>query len=401
MSRGEVTEALSEGFIHFLSSLGYTQSMREPEKIKIVISDCHLSAGRFYEGRLNAHEDFNFDREMCAFFEYFSSGVYGDGPTGPVDVELFINGDFLDFLNVPYQGDFEDTITEEFALHKLEAILAGHPLVMAALKKFTSHPNKKITYLIGNHDADLFFPKIRERIIREWDPEGQFPSEKVTLIADRDRVRFEGGVEIHHGNQFEAVHVLDFENPILKTFLDQPVLNLPWGSFYVLKIVNRLKWEREFIDKVRPVKVFVLFGLIFDTWFTLRFVFLSVFYFLKTRFIYNPRRHAKIWVTAEILKQETDFLVDLERHARRLLDQEPEVRTVIFGHTHKPMNKVYPDGKQYINTGTWTKMINLDWRSIGQQFCLTFAFIRISEGTARSELREWIGEHSPHKSFQN
>jgi UDP-2,3-diacylglucosamine pyrophosphatase LpxH len=223
----------------------------------------------------------------------------------------------------------------------------------------------------------------------------------VTIIADRDRLRFEGGVEIHHGNQFEAVHVLNFEKPVLRTAVSEPILNLPWGSFYVLKIVNRLKWEREFIDKVRPVKVFVLFGLILDPWFTLKFVFLSVFYFLKTRFIYSPKRHSSLKVTAEILKQETDFLLDLERQARKLLDQERDVRTVIFGHTHKPMNKVYPDGKQYLNTGTWTKMINLDWRSIGQQFCLTFAFIRIKDGKAQCELRHWVGEHSPHKAFQN
>ena len=375
--------------------------MSNPGKIKIVVSDCHLSAGRLFEGRLNVHEDFNFDDEMCDLFDYFSTGAFGEGPDGPVEVELFINGDYLDFLNVPFHGEFEDAITEELAIYKLEAILAGHPKVMAALKRFASRPNKSITYMIGNHDADLFFPKVRERIIREWDPQGQFPSDKITIIADRDRVRFEGGVEIHHGNQFEAVHVLDFEKPLLTTFLNQPVLNLPWGSFYVLKIINRLKWEREFIDKVRPAKVFVFFGLILDPWFTIRFVTLSIFYFLKTRFVYSPKRNSSLRITAEILKQETDFLLDLERQARRLLDQEPEVKTVIFGHTHKPMNKVYPDGKQYINTGTWTKMINLDWRSIGQQYCLTFAFVRIKDGTSECELRHWVGEHSPHKAFQN
>ncbi len=375
--------------------------MPSAEKVIFVISDCHLSAGRFFEGRLNAHEDFNFDEEMCNLFEYFSSGIYGEGPEGPLDVELFINGDFLDFLNVPYNGEFEDCITEELSLYKLEAILKGHPAVMGALRKFASQPNKRITYMIGNHDADLFFPKIRERITREWDPEGRYPSDKVHLIADRDRVRFEGGVEVHHGNQFEAGNVLDFQNPILKNFLDTPVLNIPWGSFYVLKIINRLKWEREFIDKVRPIKVFVLVGLIFDTWFTVKFVFLSVYYFLKTRFIYSPRRSSSLVKTAEILKQETDFLMDLERQARKLLDHEAQVQTVIFGHTHKPMNKIYPDGKQYINTGTWTKMINLDWRSIGQQFCLTFALVQIRKGKAQCELRQWIGEHNPHMSFRN
>lgn len=371
------------------------------EKVKIVISDCHLSAGRFFEGRLNPHEDFHFDDEMCDFFEYFSTGIYGDTPEGPVEVELFINGDFLDFLNVPYQGEFEDAITEDISLTKLEAIIAGHPKVMAALRRFASRPGKRITYLVGNHDADLFFPKIRERIIREWDPEGKTESQKVTIIADRDRVRFEGGVEIHHGNQFEAVHVLNFEKPVLQDYLDQPVLNIPWGSFYVLKIINRLKWEREFLDKIRPVKLYVVFGLLVDPWFTIRFVFVSMYYFIKTRFVYSPKRRSTLKVTAEIIKQETDFFLDLEKQARKLLDQESEVKTVIFGHTHKPMQKAYADGKQYINTGTWTKMINLDLRSLGRsQYSLTFAFVRIKDGQAQADLRYWVGEHSPHKVFQ-
>lgn len=368
------------------------------KKVKLVISDCHLSAGRFFEGNLNPHEDFHFDDEMCEMIEHFSRGEYGDG----LDVELFINGDYFDFLNVPYHGEFEDVITEEIALYKCEAIIKGHPKVMAALRTFAAKPGKRIRYMVGNHDADLFFPKIRERIIREWDPDGRFPSDKVEIIVDRDRVRYEGGVEIHHGNQFEAVHVLNFEKPLLEQpGREAPVLNLPWGSFYVLKIINRLKWEREFLDKVRPVKAFVLLGLITDPLFTLKFCFLSSFYFLKTRFVYSRKRRSRLSVTARILQEETsNFLLDLERQARDLLNADAGIKTVIFGHTHKPMDKVYPDGKQYINTGTWTKMINLDWRHLGQQYSLTFALIVIEDGKSRSELRHWVGEQSPHRVFR-
>jgi UDP-2,3-diacylglucosamine pyrophosphatase LpxH len=366
---------------------------------KVIISDCHLSAGRFYEGQLNPHEDFYFDDEMCAFFEHFSTGKYGETTDGPVEVELFINGDYLDFLNVPYQGEFEDAITEEIALAKLEAILAAHPKVMKGLRDFAACPGKRISYMVGNHDAELFFPKVQESIVRAWDPEGRYPSDKVQIIADRDRVRWEGGVEVHHGNQFEAGNTLDFQKPILTANLEKPVLNIPWGSFYVLKIVNRLKWEREHLDKVRPVKLFIFFGMIFDPWFTIRYAFLSAFYFLKTRFVPSPGRRSKLVETAKIVKQEAKFFLDLEQEARELLSLEPELRTVIFGHTHKPMNKVYPDGKQYINTGTWTKMVNLDWRNLGQQFALTFALVRIQAGEARCELRQWQGEQGPHRVF--
>ncbi len=371
------------------------------DSIKIVISDCHLSAGRFYEGRLNPHEDFFFDDEMCDFFNHFSTGEFGSER----EVELLLAGDFLDFLNVPIKGEFEEAVTEAISLQKLEAIIAGHPKVMMALRRFASLPGKTVTYLLGNHDTDLVFASIRERITREWAPGGEFPSEKVKVIGEADRLRFPGGVELHHGNQFEAVHGIDFKKPVLKGHLDEPVLNLPWGSIYVLKIVNRMKWERDYIDKVRPAKVFVLFGLILDPWFTIRFAFLSAFYFLKTRFIFSPGQTSRFLQTAKILKQETNFLLDLEREAREILDRPPEdgvpeVTTVIFGHTHKPMQKIYPDGKQYINTGTWTKMINLDWRGLGRQFCLTFAFVRIKDGKAECELRHWVGEHSPHRGFQ-
>lgn len=370
--------------------------MAQP-KYKIVISDCHLSAGRVFEGLLNPHEDFYFDSEMAEMFEHFSSGEYAEA-----DVELFINGDFLDFLNVPYQGEFEEVITEKIALYKCDAILNGHPKVMDAIQRFASRPNKKVTYLVGNHDAELFFPSVREKITRRWDPNGTYPSERVEVVADRDRINWEGGIEVHHGNQFEAVHVMNFEKPLIEgSFVREPVLNIPWGSFYVLKIVNRLKPEREYLDKVRPIKLFVMIGMLVDPWFTLRYVGLSIYYFLKTRLVYSPRRRARIKVTAEILKQETKFFQDLEEPAREILTKRDEINTVIFGHTHKPMDKIYPDGKQYINTGTWTKMINLDLRSLGQQYCLTFAYVKIEDEKAQCELRQWVGPHSPHQPFRS
>lgn len=196
-------------------------------KYKLIISDCHLSAGRFFEGHLNPHEDFYFDDEMVELFRYFSQTPdYADS-----EVELFINGDFFDFLNVPYHGEFEDVITEEMALYKLEAIMSAHSAVMAAIRAFASLPGKTVTYMIGNHDADLFFPKVRERIKREWDAGANAQSEKVQIIADRDRVKWEGGVEIHHGNQFEAVHFLDFDQPLIESYGSAPVLNIPWAAF--------------------------------------------------------------------------------------------------------------------------------------------------------------------------
>ena len=363
-----------------------------------VISDCHLSAGHVFEGKNNPHEDFHFDEEMCDLFRHFSTGKYGDG----VHVELVIAGDYFDYLNVPVKGEFEEAITEEMSVEKTKAIIAGHPKVMKALKHFASMPDKHITYLIGNHDADLAFPKVREEIIRAWDPHGHYPSEKVTIIHDSDKIIVEGGAEIWHGMQLEAGNSLNFENPIVTTDSGMKLLSMPWGSIYVLKIVNRLKGERDFVDKIRPIKLFIMVGIVTDTFFTLKFCFLSWFYFLKTR-LFNDRQASllqRLKSTILILKEQSlASFQDLERPVRKYLDHNPEVNTIIVGHSHRAADKTYPDGRQYINTGTWTKMVYLDFSGIGMAQKRPFAFIHIQDGKARCELRQWVGEASPHRLF--
>ena len=282
----------------------------------------------------------------------------------------------------------------------MKAAIAGHPKLIASLKKFVALTHKKIIYLLGNHDADLFFEKVREYWIRACDPEGSYPSQKIQVIWDTDRLVYaDEGIEIHHGNQFEAGNALDFKYPFLRAHNGQRTLNFPWGSIYVLKIINRLKWERQYIDKIRPIKIFVFFALIFDPWFTVRFIFLSCFYFVKTRLFPSRGGRLKLKNLVEILKEETLLFRDLERQARKILDSSNGIQTVIFGHTHRPMMKFYPDGKQYINTGAWTKMLDLDLRVLGQQTQKNFALIRIRDGKIDCELRQWVGEHSPHKIF--
>jgi UDP-2,3-diacylglucosamine pyrophosphatase LpxH len=376
-----------------------TKAHTKSTKYKIVISDCHLSAGLRFESSRNPYEDFFFDEEMIDFLKHFSNGVYGHG----VDVELIINGDFLDFLNVPYQGQFDEVITEEFALYKLECILAGHPEVFAEMKAFAAKPGKTITYNIGNHDADLFFARVRDRLVQALDPAGQCPSDKVRVNFETPGLEVEGGIYIEHGNNYEAVHLFNYQKPLLQGWgLKEPVLNLPWGSIYVLKIINRFKAEREYVDKVRPAKAMLIWGLFTDTWFTLRFAFTSFFYFMKTRFVYSPSRRSRLAVTARIIKQESQtFLQDLQDAAWYVLEQRPDIHTVIFGHTHRPMHKVYRDGRSYINTGTWTKMINLDFKGLGggNDFNLTFAHIEIKDGQSTASLRQWIGPHRPQREY--
>ena len=270
---------------------------------------------------------------------------------------------------------------------------------MAGLKKFASKPNKKITYLIGNHDAELFFEKVRERITREWDPEGEYPSQKVQVFADRDRVRYEEGLEIRHGNQFEASNQLDFVNPFIQLSNGTKVLNIPWGSIYVLKIINRLKWQRANLDKIRPIKVFAFFGILFDPVFTFKFILLSFFYFVKTRLVSKSNGLFGFRNTLKMLSQEGSFFLDLEAEARQTLEADPTMHTLILGHTHLPMHRVYANGRQYLNSGTWTRMVYLDWRFIGEPFRKTFILVHIKNGEIKAELNQWMGAKNPFQTY--
>ena len=66
------------------------------KKIKIVISDLHLGKGKVLEnGGLNSLEEFYYSEKLVEFIHYYSSGIYRD-----YEVELIINGDFLNFLQV-------------------------------------------------------------------------------------------------------------------------------------------------------------------------------------------------------------------------------------------------------------------------------------------------------------
>ena len=65
------------------------------QKVILVISDLHLSAGKMIKGKRNFLEDFHYDNELIDFLKYYCSGDYENIP-----VELVINGDFLARLPV-------------------------------------------------------------------------------------------------------------------------------------------------------------------------------------------------------------------------------------------------------------------------------------------------------------
>ncbi len=353
-------------------------------KYKIVVSDLHMGSGQA-PGDLNPWESFFADDKLCEFLHFYSTDYYEDE-----DVELIVNGDIYDFLQVKVDGEFPDKVTEKVAVRKLEACIAGHPRVHRALREFLSRPKKRITVLPGNHDFEWVFPKVQERFCEELC--GGRTDPRLRFICDRDFYQFDG-IQVHHGMQFEIMHSHDFRDAFITNGAGEPILNLPWGSIFIINVITRLKQQRPYIDKVHPFWAYFVRALIFDPIFALKLAALSVFYFVKTRLRWRHLR-SRLRQTFHMLR-EARVYPNLEHKVRKILKDSPGVHTLLLGHTHVPRLRRFEDNTQYINTGSWTSTLSLDLGSFGLMSRFAYAFIEYEGKGAppRVTLREWRGYH--------
>lgn len=345
---------------------------KKAQKHVLVISDLHLGAGATINGARNQLEDFHSDEELVSFIQYFSTGEYSSA-----EVELVINGDFLDLLAIPYVKYFDDEFWSEHAsLEKLDLILKGHPEVMEALKEFVRQKNKKIIYIIGNHDAELYFDSLKEKFINIFDPETR---NKVILTNELTLYVPTKGVYIQHGHEYEAAHDMHPEKNIVVSAKGEKYFIPPWGSYYVTHIINKYKQERKHINEVTPIRNFMIHGLIYDSYFTIRFMLANFYYYFMVRFLeYVQIKPGWKKVLARTIRELTLF-EDYEQLTRDFFKKREDAKVLIVGHTHKPMYKEYTDGTTFINTGTWMRTVSLDLKQDFYDRPLTFAHVQVFE----------------------
>lgn len=362
------------------------------QKVVLVISDLHLSAGKMMKGKRNLLEDFHYDNELIDFLNYYSAGDYLE-----IEVELVINGDFLDFLAVPYVEFYDDEFwSETAALAKLRMIMRAHTGVLDALKRFLTKPNKRIVYIIGNHDAEFVFDSMKEEFLNYF---GDLRKNIILSNAISTHVPTKG-ISIQHGHQYERAHEFDQENAVVETLNGEKYFIPPWGSYYVTNVINKYKQERSFINAVRPIKHFIIHGILFDTFFTVRFMLSNFYYFVMVRFwhFYMVKRSLK--QVFEDIFRELELFQDYESLTRQYFEKNPDSRVLIVGHTHNPTLRIFNDGTMFINTGTWTRMVNLDLGQWNNGNVLTYAKILIKkldyeiedfDKNVEVDLKHWMG----------
>lgn len=350
----------------------------QKRKIKLVLSDLHLGIGKdLPDGTLNTLEEFYFDQKFAEFIKFYTSGDYVD-----CDVELIMNGDIFNFLQIDYKGHFVGVITESMSVNKLNRIIQGHQLFFESLKEFSALGHK-LTYIIGNHDQEMLWPRVRE-VLNE--AVGQ-------MVKYKNIVYFFDGVHIEHGHMHEAANRMNPKKFFLRKNLPEPILNLPFGSHFFVDCILKLKFIYPHVDKVRPFGKALKWVVFNKTSFAIYGLYKVIWYFVSSIFVNDPR---KSWSFKTLLKivRECAIFPDLSQSARAIL-KDDRVHTVVFGHTHVYQYKQWPGGKQYFNTGTWTDLTSLDVQSLGKITKLTYVLFEYAQDSRRpyGRLKNWKGEH--------
>ena len=348
-------------------------------KYKLVVSDFHMGGGPILpDGSVNYLEDFFFDSKFIEFIDY-----HCQGPFQTAAVELICNGDFFNHLHIFPDESSPDIMTERVCVQRMHWIMAGHKDLFQALKRFAAMPGRRITFMLGNHDCGLIWRGV-QNVLRDFlGPETQIHLEP--YIFD--------GVYVEHGHNYFADSVISPKRYFLAKNLPEPLLNIPWGCYVVINYSSKMRKKKPYFSKVYPMRHYIRWALIHETFFALQALINIAWYFIKIRFVHSPTRRSPIFNTLKILK-EISFEQSLDIVARRILLTRPNISTVFFGHTHEYRYQQVRPGKIYINTGLWNEKLNLDPQYLGKTIQLTYGLIEYDDqGRPHASLKEWKGSH--------
>jgi UDP-2,3-diacylglucosamine pyrophosphatase LpxH len=380
------------------------------QPFKIVVSDFHLGGGP--PSSVNPLEDFTTD---LAFGELLDQ-VAAESQTSGADVELILNGDIFEMLQVPHVDGFDPTArypassyrdtSEPESRRKMDIIAHGHAGFFDALRRFLDPgpPRRTAVFLKGNHDLELYWPAVQQRIRAAVDAVGA----RAGLLHFEPLFISRDGIYVEHGNQYSEFvnQVPDMVRPVDPD--DPERLTWPPGSRFVTDFFNEVERERYWVDGVKPITALIWYALAYDFVFAARALRVLLRALpgivegllgldvaeeepllrqlddpegmtdLAERYEEDPAFRAQF--NADVMQLisppitgeadaipraalaeptaigeavQQDVRSALYDAARDLAAREGAT-VVTFGHTHEPGVEPLPGGAVYVNTGTWT-----------------------------------------------
>jgi UDP-2,3-diacylglucosamine pyrophosphatase LpxH len=230
-----------------------------------------------------------------------------------------------------------------------------------------------------------------QALFRRYVASGE-PEDRLRFITAGDTYSLPEGIQICHGHQLERIHRVDYTRMMRTAEGREPVLAIPYGSLWILEVLNPAKELRSNVDRILPLRLFILGSLFLDPGFAFRFLVRASMHLLRRRIFALRAWTERLRRLPEILRDEVLAIGGYDAAATRQLKRLRGVHTLIVGHSHAPRFRTFGDGKLLVNTGTWTKMIHLDLQHLGQDTGLTYAVIEYpDEGGVRTRLMRWYG----------
>jgi len=229
--------------------------MADAAKQVYVVSDIHIG-GEYPPSGSTGERGFRIATHIPRFAAFIETLVAK--PAGNPDIELVINGDFVDFLaETDGAGEQWTPFTEDpvRATEKLETIVARDQPVFDALKALVQKGHR-LTILLGNHDIELALPMVRARFSELM---GISDNHKFSFIYDGEAYII-GDVLIEHGNRYDQFNVVNHDSlrrvrSLQSRHQETPAehaFEAPPGSNIVASIMNPIKVDYSFIDLLKP-----------------------------------------------------------------------------------------------------------------------------------------------------
>jgi UDP-2,3-diacylglucosamine pyrophosphatase LpxH len=180
------------------------RELRDDARI-VFLSDSHI-------GGDPGHDVFEAPAELIALLEELS-GL--DAP-----VELVLAGDFFDFLQIGDVPAGQDRASLTVARPEYRDLFA-------ALRRFAAGADRRVVYLPGNHDAEMWWNPAIRRTLRSDGLVHEFARSYAARFASApDRI-----VYCEHGNQFDPANAItDYDDP----------LDTPLGHHIVTDLTRRI-----------------------------------------------------------------------------------------------------------------------------------------------------------------
>jgi hypothetical protein len=208
----------------------------------VMISDIHVG-----DPESPTLEDFDRDDDFARLLaDVIPARTAGSPAT------LIIAGDFIDFPQILPElgrGSRWDRLgtTEDESVRRIERAITGHPRVFAALGDFVARGNQ-VLVLPGNHDVDLFFPRVFAALRAAV---GDPPPAAFAFVPE-GFVRAPG-VHIEHGNQHSYDNWFEhWDDPVRAAPEGPPRIERPWGTLFMDLVYNDIEDAYPFVNKVYP-----------------------------------------------------------------------------------------------------------------------------------------------------